>query len=81
MRMEALVIRPNGASKAFRLGVRTCESLAFAPVVDQKTKTLILDTLPSELSLSKGQYYANPPNDYWKLIGAALNQQLDGLTG
>jgi hypoxanthine-DNA glycosylase len=55
--------------------------LAFAPVVDQKTKTLILDTLPSELSLSKGQYYANPPNDYWKLIGAALNQQLDGLTG
>jgi G:T/U-mismatch repair DNA glycosylase len=28
----------------------------------------------------KGQYYANATNDFWKLIGAALNQHLDGLT-
>jgi len=27
MRMEVLVIRPNGASKAFRLRIRTCENL------------------------------------------------------
>jgi hypothetical protein len=26
------------------------------------------------------QYYANPGNDLWKLIGAALNQNLDGCS-
>ena len=25
------------------------------------------------------QYYANPGNDFWKLVEAALNQNLDGL--
>lgn len=39
-----------------------------------------MGTLPSDLSLSKKQYYANPSNDFWKLIGAALNHHLDGLS-
>ena len=26
------------------------------------------------------QYYANPGNDFWRLIGAALNQPFDGLS-
>lgn len=56
------------------------QKFGLAPVVDEKTEILILGTLPSDLSLSKGQYYANPSNDSWKLIGAALNQDLDGLT-
>jgi hypoxanthine-DNA glycosylase len=25
------------------------------------------------------QYYANPGNDFWRSVGAALNQNLDGL--
>lgn len=49
-------------------------------LVDRQTEVLILGTLPSDLSLSKGQYYANPSNDFWKLVGAVLDQQLDGLT-
>jgi hypoxanthine-DNA glycosylase len=30
----------------------------------------------SDISIASGQYYANPGNDFWKLIGAALNQNL-----
>src|SRR5438477_4963619 len=52
---------------------------ALAPVIDEETEILILGTLPSDLSLSKGQYYANRGNDFWKLIGAALNQNVDRL--
>ena len=49
------------------------------PVVDENTEILILGTLPSDMSIAAGQYYANPGNDFWKLLGAALNQTLVGL--
>ncbi len=50
------------------------------PVVDENTEILILGTLPSDTSLAAGQYYANPGNDFWKLVGAALDKSLDGLS-
>src|ERR1700676_4785820 len=50
------------------------------PVVDRNTEILILGTLPSDMSIAAEQYYANPSNDFWKLIGAALNQKLNGLS-
>jgi hypoxanthine-DNA glycosylase len=49
-------------------------------VVDENTEVLILGTLPSDMSLAAEQYYANPGNDFWKLIGAALNQPFTGLS-
>jgi len=49
-------------------------------VVDENTEILILGTLPSDKSLAVQQYYANAGNDFWKLVGAALNQSLAGLS-
>ena len=49
-------------------------------VVDENTEILILGTLPSDTSLAEEQYYANPRNDFWKLVGAALEKSLDGLS-
>jgi hypoxanthine-DNA glycosylase len=48
--------------------------------VDENTGTLILGTLPSDKSLAAGQYYANPGNDFWKLVGEALTQSFEGLS-
>ena len=53
--------------------------LGLSPVVDEATEVLILGTLPSDMSIAAGQHYANPGNDFWKLVGAALNQTLIGL--
>jgi double-stranded uracil-DNA glycosylase len=50
------------------------------PIVDDQTEILILGTLPSDISLEKGQYYANSSNDFWKLIGEALQENLKGLS-
>jgi len=50
------------------------------PVVDENTEILILGTLPSDMSLAAGQYYANPGNDFWRLVGAALGESLDSLS-
>jgi double-stranded uracil-DNA glycosylase len=51
-----------------------------SPVIDDKTEVLILGTLPSDGSLAKGRYYANPSNDSWKLIGQVLNQNVVTLS-
>lgn len=49
-------------------------------VADENTEILILGTLPSDTSIANGQYYASSRNDFWKLIGAALNQTLESFS-
>ena len=40
----------------------------FEPIVGPEPRVLVLGTAPSELSLEKGQYYAHPRNDFWRLM-------------
>jgi TDG/mug DNA glycosylase family protein len=50
------------------------------PVVGEDTEILIMGTLPGDKSLADGKYYADSSNDFWKLVGGALNQNLVGST-
>jgi hypoxanthine-DNA glycosylase len=52
---------------------------SFPPVVDLHTRVLVLGSLPGEISLARGQYYANPQNQFWRLIGAVIGADLIGL--
>ncbi len=52
---------------------------SFPPVVDEGTRVLLLGSLPGEQSLARGQYYANPRNQFWRLIGGVIGVELDGL--
>ena len=45
----------------------------FPPVIDKNTEILILGSLPSDISIRKGEYYANPQNQFWKIIFAIFN--------
>lgn len=49
---------------------------SFAPVVDQHTRVLILGSLPGEASLAAARYYANPRNQFWRLVGAVIDVDL-----
>ena len=51
----------------------------FPPVVDARTRVLVLGSLPGEESLARGQYYANPRNQFWRLIGAVIGADLATL--
>ena len=53
----------------------------FPPVAAVDTHTLILGSFPGEASLAATQYYAHPRNQFWRLLGAVLDEpQLAELT-
>lgn len=49
---------------------------SFAPIIAPNTRVLILGSLPGEASLAAGRYYANPQNQFWRLVGAVIEQDL-----
>ena len=49
---------------------------SFPPVVGSRTRVLVLGSLPGEESLARSQYYANPRNHFWRLIGAVTGLDL-----
>lgn len=49
---------------------------SFPPVVDARTRVLVLGSLPGEESLARCQYYANPRNHFWRLAGALAGRDL-----
>lgn len=52
---------------------------AFAPVVDARTRLLILGSLPGDASLKAAQYYAHPQNAFWRLTGGVIGVDLTAL--
>jgi hypoxanthine-DNA glycosylase len=42
---------------------------SFPPIVSERSKLIILGSMPGELSLKAGQYYAHPQNAFWVIMG------------
>ena len=51
----------------------------FAPVIDAGVDTLILGSFPGVASLGKAQYYAHPQNQFWRLVGAVIDEPLAAM--
>ena len=49
------------------------------PVGSTDARLLILGSLPGEASLNAQRYYAHPQNQFWKLLGAVIGEELVGL--
>ena len=50
-----------------------------APVIAPDTRILILGSFPGAASLAAQQYYAHPRNQFWKLVGALIGEDLYAL--
>jgi TDG/mug DNA glycosylase family protein len=48
----------------------------FPPVIDPGVKTLILGSFPSQKSLQKAEYYAHKQNQFWRLVGAVIGEDM-----
>ena len=52
---------------------------SFPPVVNEAVRLLVLGSLPGERSLAATRYYAHPQNQFWRLIGAVIEADLEAL--
>ncbi|MDR2678327.1 MAG: DNA-deoxyinosine glycosylase [Zoogloeaceae bacterium] len=50
-----------------------------APVFDEHIRCLILGSFPSPASLAARQYYGHRQNQFWRLLGAVLDEPLCNL--
>ena len=52
---------------------------SMAPVGAKDARLLILGSLPGDASLAAQAYYAHPTNQFWRLLGGAIGEQLAAL--
>ncbi len=49
----------------------------FPPITTDNARVLILGSMPGEMSLTAGQYYAHPRNSFWKVMAALFEMPID----
>jgi double-stranded uracil-DNA glycosylase len=56
---------------------RAALSVGFPPVADERARVLILGSLPGRKSLEMRQYYAQPYNAFWRIMGRLFGAEPD----
>ena len=49
------------------------------PIARPNARLFILGSLPGDASLAAAQYYAHPQNQFWRLVGSAIGEDLHNL--
>jgi len=50
------------------------------PIARADARLFILGSLPGDASLAARQYYAHPTNQFWRLLGGAIGEDLHSLS-
>jgi TDG/mug DNA glycosylase family protein len=50
---------------------------SFYPVIDAKSRVLVLGSMPGVQSIMEQRYYANPHNQFWRIIYSLFEKPLD----
>ena len=52
---------------------------SMAPVGAKDARLIVLGSLPGDASLAAQHYYAHPTNQFWRLLGGAMGEELAGM--
>ena len=53
--------------------------LGLPPIARSDARLFILGSLPGDASLAAQRYYAHPTNQFWRLLGQAIGEELQPL--
>ena len=72
--MKALVEAASG--RRYARGMAAYEHIVheFDPVFDERSRVLVLGSLPSALSRESRFYYGNPRNRFWRVVAACARE-------
>jgi hypoxanthine-DNA glycosylase len=60
--------------------MRPARKVGLPPIARPDARLFILGSLPGEASLAAQRYYAHPTNQFWRLLGAAIGEELQPLS-
>jgi TDG/mug DNA glycosylase family protein len=66
----------NRAASSVATATSGKASQGFSPLIGNNAKVLILGSLPSRQSLEQQEYYANPRNAFWRIMGELTSLHL-----
>ena len=49
------------------------------PIAPPDARLFVLGSLPGDASLAAGRYYAHPTNQFWRLLGSAIGEELHAI--
>src|SRR3954466_12541106 len=66
----------GGGCRGLCVGVK----FGLPPIARADARLFILGSLPGDASLAERRYYAHPTNQFWRLLGSALGEELHALS-